>query len=298
SIGFEWLFLAEPAKYTRALPPAHYSLKIESFSALSRLDKGKYDSEVFKAGGYKWSLSLYPNGNKKQNGSGYISLYLSIKEKDKLDKGLKVHVNYKLFVHNKSRKEYLTVQDADGAVSSFQSSKTRCGFPRLLSLKKFKQDGYLDRNDSCTFGAEVFVIQPAEMTVESFTLTRYPPQNTFTWKFQGWSTLGTRRHSDEFTIEGRQWKLLVDQKGNASSQEKSLSVYLEVQRLTPKMKVYAEFSLRVLNQVNEKKKKEKTIECWLCASDPKRGDADFMPLKDLQKPAKGCRRKDSHFSIQ
>ncbi|XP_056174168.1 uncharacterized protein LOC115687212 isoform X2 [Syzygium oleosum] len=282
----------EPAKYKRALPPAHFSLKIESFSALSSLDKDKYDSEVFKAGGYRWSLSLYPNGNKKDNGSGYISLYLSIEERDKLADGLKVHINYKLFVYNKSRKEYLTIQDAEGAVSSFHRSKTQRGFPRFLSLKKLKKDGYLE-GDSCTFGAEVFVIQPAQLREESFTLTKYPTQRTHTWNIQGWSTLGTRRHSNEFTIEGRQWKLLVDPKGNTDSKEKSMSVYLEVQRLTGKMKVYAEFSLRVLDQLKNKHK-DHEFKCWLSASHPRGGDANFMPLRDLlKKSGKGFVSNDT-----
>ncbi|KAI6668050.1 hypothetical protein NL676_036599, partial [Syzygium grande] len=271
-----------PLTYMRALPPAHYSLKIESFSALSRLDKDRYNSEVFKAGGYKWRLSLYPNGKEEDNESEYISLYLSFEERDKLSEGLKVHVDYKLFVHNKSQKQYLTIQGG-----SFHGLKTRCGFRRLLSLENFKQDGYL-KGDSCTFGAEVFVIQPDELREESFTLTKYPTQiTTHTWYIQGWSTSGTR-HSNEFAIEGRQWMLLVDPKGNTDSKEKSMSVYLEVQGLTGKMKVYAEFSLRVLNQANGNKHKEKTIKCWLSASHPSGGDANFMPLRDLlEKSGKG-----------
>ncbi|KAL3742781.1 hypothetical protein ACJRO7_018147 [Eucalyptus globulus] len=279
----------ESAKYMRALQPAHYLLKIESFDVLSTLDK--YDSGVFEAGGYKWRLSLYPKGNNGDNGSGYVSLYLSIEEPPPTQT---VHVNYKLFVHNKLQKKYLTIQDTDEEISSFNRSKTQHGFPRFLSLKEFenRSNGYLDEKHSCTFGAEVFVIQPAKMREESFTLIRYPTQNTFTFQIENWSKLGTDPLSKEFTFEGRQWKLLVYPKGNAAGKGKSLSVYLEVQHLHEKMKVYAEFNLRVLDQLKNNNK-EKPFKSWLSAPCPRKGDADFMPLKDLEKSAKGFVHDDA-----
>ncbi|XP_039169648.1 uncharacterized protein LOC120293911 [Eucalyptus grandis] len=246
------------------------------------------DGNVLACHGQR-SLSLYPNGNEHDNGAKHISLYLSIEERDKLSNGRKdwkVDVNFKLFVYDQKRHEYLTIPDAAGKVSSFDSSKTRWGFPRFLSLKKFKDpsNGYLSpRDQSCTFGAEVFVIRPWE---ESFTLIRNPDNNTRRWSFTNWSQLGAHCYSDEFEIGKRKWKLLVYPNGIAARKGKSLSVYLEVQRLTGKMQVYAEFHLRVLDQLKHNNKEEK-IECWLSASDPKGGKADFMPSKDLQKKAKG-----------
>ncbi|KAF7850577.1 hypothetical protein BT93_L5284 [Corymbia citriodora subsp. variegata] len=147
--------------------------------------------------------------------------------------------------------------------------------------------------DSCTFGAEVFVIQPAKTREDSLTLTRYPTQNTFTFMIENWSKLGTDPRSKEFTFKRRQWKLLVYPKGHATAEGKSLSVYLEVQNLTGEMKVYADFNLPVLDQV-KKKNKEKQFKCWLSASHPRGGDAEFMPLKDLEKKsAKGFVQDDT-----
>ncbi|XP_039166789.1 uncharacterized protein LOC120292588, partial [Eucalyptus grandis] len=151
------------------------------------------------------TLSLYPKGNNGDNGLGYVSLYLSIEE---LPPNQTVHVNYKLFVHNKLQNKYLTIQvieifvDTDEEISSFHRSKTQHGFPRFLSLKEFenRSNGYLDEKDSCTFGAEVFVIQPAKMREESFTLIKYLTQNTFTFKIENWSKLGTDPRSKEFTL--------------------------------------------------------------------------------------------------
>ncbi|KAK3434066.1 hypothetical protein EUGRSUZ_L00338 [Eucalyptus grandis] len=170
--------------------------------------------------------------------------------------------------------------DADEAISSSQRSPTRYGFPRFLSLQEFK-NGYLEQNDSCEFGAEIFVIQSTKM-MESFTLISYRPKNTFTYKFENWSKSGTDRRSREFGFENKRWKLLVYPKGHPTSKKESLSVYLEVQHLTEKMKVYAEFNLRVLDPL-KKKNMEKPFECWLSASCPRKGDTNFMPQRDLKK---------------
>ncbi|KAL3742784.1 hypothetical protein ACJRO7_018147 [Eucalyptus globulus] len=273
----------ETVKYKRALPPAHFSLNIESFEALSTLDK--YDSGVFKAAGHDWRLSLYPKGNKDDNSSGYISLYLSIKD---IPLNKTVDVTYKLFVHDKSRNNYLTIQDADEAISSFHGAKTQHGFPRFLSLKEFEKrsNGYLDEKSSCTFGAEVFVIQPAEME-ESLTLIRHPTPNQFSLEIENWSKVGTDPRSYNFDCEDRKWKLTVYPKVDG----KSLSVYLKVEDPTEKQ-IYADFKLRVLDGL-KKNLKEKRFKCWLSASHPEEGDADFMLLKDLEKLAKGFIENDT-----
>ncbi|XP_058216708.1 uncharacterized protein LOC131327573 [Rhododendron vialii] len=64
--------------------PAHFLLKIETFSILNEEKIEKYESDDFEVGGYKWGLCFYPNGNKKRNGDGHISLYLVIRDTDKL----------------------------------------------------------------------------------------------------------------------------------------------------------------------------------------------------------------------
>uniref|UniRef100_A0A6N2MEJ5 MATH domain-containing protein n=1 Tax=Salix viminalis TaxID=40686 RepID=A0A6N2MEJ5_SALVM len=61
----------------RHVAPAHYSMKIDSFSLLSEMVDNSYESREFEASGYKWKLVLYPNGDKSRNGDGYISLYLT-----------------------------------------------------------------------------------------------------------------------------------------------------------------------------------------------------------------------------
>ncbi|KAI8024632.1 Cellulose synthase-like protein E6 [Camellia lanceoleosa] len=77
----------------RDVPPAHYTFKLEYFSSFLNSKIENLDSGVFEAGGYKWKLSLYPNGNKKRNANGHISLYLAIAETKTLPVGWEEIVN-------------------------------------------------------------------------------------------------------------------------------------------------------------------------------------------------------------
>ncbi|KAL3742683.1 hypothetical protein ACJRO7_018064 [Eucalyptus globulus] len=282
--------MSEPIMYKRALPPAHYSLKIEQFSLLANSSGDMYESGVFEAGGYKWSLTLYPHGDMANNGSGYISLYLSIKETNKLPPNWKVEVNYKLFVFDKNQDMYLIRQDADGTIRSFYEWNTQRGFPQFLSLETFEEpsNGYL-MGDTCIFGAEVLVIKSTGKW-ESLTMIKVPPNKTFTWKIQNFSKLDkSSYHSDAITIGESKWKLNVYPKGKGASKGKSLSIFLGligVQHLPPYRKIYRECNLRVLDQLNDKHE-EITSRMWVSALESGKGLNNFMSLEDVHKPLNG-----------
>nr|XP_043630118.1 ubiquitin C-terminal hydrolase 12-like [Erigeron canadensis] len=70
--------------------PAHYMLKIESFSLLAEAKSIKIESDVFEASGHKWRLELYPNGNDLKSGGDNISLYLVICDTESLRKGWEI----------------------------------------------------------------------------------------------------------------------------------------------------------------------------------------------------------------
>ena len=55
-------------------------------------------------------LSLYPNGNKKNNGIGFISLYLQIEETENFPRTWEVNVNFRFFVLDQLRDKYLTIE--------------------------------------------------------------------------------------------------------------------------------------------------------------------------------------------
>ncbi|KAK4737927.1 hypothetical protein R3W88_001624 [Solanum pinnatisectum] len=70
--------------------PAHYLLKVESFSLLSESGIDKFESNEFEAGDHKWKMIIYPNGNVLENGSQHISVYLSISGTSSLTTGWEV----------------------------------------------------------------------------------------------------------------------------------------------------------------------------------------------------------------
>ncbi|XP_029128864.1 MATH domain and coiled-coil domain-containing protein At2g05420 [Cajanus cajan] len=240
----------------RDLPPAHYLFKIESYSELMNTEVEKYETNVFEAGGYKWKLILYPNGNIKSNGSGYVSLYLAIADTQKFSNGWEVNVNFKLFVFDKKNDNYLTIQDADGTVRKFHEKKTVWGFDQLISLETLldSSKGYLVE-DSCFFGAEVFVISQSGKW-ESLSMVKEPAHGTFTWKIENFSTLNETSHlSKSFTVGARDWKLRVYPKGDSQERGKYLSVFLKLtdcEKFPPNRTVYAKFKFGILDQLRNK----------------------------------------------
>ncbi|KAK9266338.1 hypothetical protein L1049_012669 [Liquidambar formosana] len=166
----------------RDVPPAHYILKIESFSLLAATQVEKYESGDFEASGYKWRLSLYPNGNRKRNGNDHISLYLTMSATNNLPLGWEIDVNFKMFAFDQIRDKYLTIQDADGRLRHLHGMMTECGFAQLLSLKTFKDpsNGYL-LVDCCVLGVE--------FNLFSLTADHWFDTSGFGWGFPKFLTL-------------------------------------------------------------------------------------------------------------
>ncbi|KAJ6872503.1 hypothetical protein NC651_031582 [Populus alba x Populus x berolinensis] len=280
----------------RDLPPMHYTLKIESFSLLRKTKVEKYESDVFKAGGYTWRLCLYPNGNTKGIGKGFVSLYLQIENTSKLGHRWEVTTEFKLFVRDHINDKYLTVRESDASVKRFNELKTEWGFDQLLSLETFNDasNGYLF-NDGCVFGAEIFVIKPTGKG-ELLSMVKKPANGSLTWKIEDFSKLDKSSYlSKAFTARGRSWRIQVYPKGYGDGKGNSLSVYLELVdggKLPPKKTVWAEYKLRVLDQRHDKHV-EKTKSRWFTSSEHTRGFPKFMSLGDLSEVAKGYVRNDT-----
>ncbi|KAM7470515.1 hypothetical protein LguiA_008698 [Lonicera macranthoides] len=279
-------------KWLREREPEHFLLKVESFSVLSESEIEKYESDEFEAAGYKWRLILYPKGDKKRNGSNHISLYLSLSDTKGLPQGWEAKVHFSLFVYNNISDKYLTIQVpktsivsrtlfgrpnlhtlkaghqlanynkheecdrlvGDASSRRFHGLKRERGFAQLLPLDYFKDisNGYLF-DDTCVFGAEVFVTKSAANR-QCLSMMKETKNRIFTWKVEHFSTIKEDIfYSNKFKIGDLQWKLQLFPKGNANSKGKSLSLYLEVaDELTSRAnwKVYAEYTLRIRNQVS------------------------------------------------
>ncbi|ESQ38741.1 hypothetical protein EUTSA_v10029013mg [Eutrema salsugineum] len=152
--------------------PSSKIVTIAGFSVIKERNE-PYESSVFEAVGYKWRMILYVTGNKKDGGNNYISLYVKIEDTKLLPKGWEVNVDLKLFVENKKKQKYLTV--TDGKVKKFNEAKKEWGFGKFIHLPTFcnTNEGYI-LHDSCSFGAEIFVVKPAEKQ-EKVTFISNPP---------------------------------------------------------------------------------------------------------------------------
>ncbi|XP_031259562.1 ubiquitin carboxyl-terminal hydrolase 12-like [Pistacia vera] len=218
----------EISRVERDLPPAHYTLKTESFSLLVKSEKEKYESDTFEAGSYKWRLVLYPDGNKKRNGNCHISLYLEIDGVESFSDNWEVFVNFKLFVFDQIHNKYLTIQDVDGKVRRFHKMKTKWGFDQLVSFEDFynSSKGYLV-NGCCAFGAEVFVIKPTHKGETLSMVKLKPPTDKaiLTSKIENFSKSDKKVHySNKYAVGDRKWKIKIYRKGYDSAEGDYLSV--------------------------------------------------------------------------
>ncbi|XP_022773693.1 BTB/POZ and MATH domain-containing protein 3-like [Durio zibethinus] len=270
----------------RDLRPAHYLFNIESFSLLVNTGLEKYESHAFEVGGYNWRLSLYPNGNKKSNGFGFISLYLQIEGTENLPRAWEVYANFRFFVLDQIRDKYLTIEEDDGPIKRFYNMKTEWGNAQLLSLDHFKDasNGYLV-DDCCTFGVEIFVIKQTGK-LERLSMTKDPPNNKITFTLQNYSKSYSDSYtSDIQTIGDSKWRLLVYPRGNRAQKDIALSVFLELvegYNLPPKRQVYAQYKLRVKDRYNSSNNREFTYSQWFTSASRDWGSLNFMSLLDLQ----------------
>ncbi|XP_050281369.1 ubiquitin C-terminal hydrolase 12-like [Quercus robur] len=273
----------------RHFRPTHFLLKIQSYSLLCETGVEKYESGVFEAGGHKWRLSLYPKGNKKMNGTDHISLYLSIVNTEKYSLGWEVYATFKLFVFDQIRDKFLTIQDAEGTIRRFHDIKMEWGFDKFLPLDSFNDlpNGYLV-NDCCVFGAEVFVHERSAKR-DYLSMIKEPSNRIMTWKIENYSTQQDKVpiYSRIYVVGDLKWKLLVYPKGIHDGANKAISVFLySVDCVTPDLKIFAEFKLRIKDQINHKHAEEKS-KYWFSAAFSDWGFSQLLLRKDLEDTSKG-----------
>ncbi|KAK2352492.1 TRAF family protein [Trifolium repens] len=225
----------------------------------------KYESNEFQVGGHKWKLILYPSGNPKSNGKGHVSLYMAIADTENLIDGWEVNVNFKLFVFDQKNNNYLTIQ------------------------------GYLIE-DSCVFGAEVFVIGHSGKW-ESLSLVKDPPHASITFKLEKFSTLDNIFYtSNSINVGERDWRLKVFPKGESDEKGKSLTVFLELlncERFPSNRTLYAKFKLRILDQLHNKYYEKTASNGWFNSSISRWGYRKFISLSELNEAENGYLKDDT-----
>ncbi|CAA0383081.1 unnamed protein product [Arabidopsis thaliana] len=286
--------LSSTVKGLRERPPSSYSLKMESFNTLMKsVYTERYESRPFRVGRYNWTLVVYPKGNKNDNGTGHISLYVVLDNSTLTSQSEEVHVDLRFYVFNKKETKYFTIQDTD--VWRFSAIKRMWGFSKVLPLITFNnlKNGYLYDVDHCEFGVDV-IIPPFYEKSEVFSVTKSFPSPRFTWYIQGYSTLPTDYLSEEFIIGGKSWNLRIFKNGFGAFEGKNLSLYLnlgpqELLKAKPYDKVYVRAKLRVPNQFGSQSNLvlERPLDNWFSPQTIGWGYADFMPLSDLRNSSKG-----------
>lgn len=270
----------------RCEPPSHFLFKVDSFSKLSSNSVKRYESSEFDAGDHRWKLALYPNGSMIK-GVGHISLYLVSADKNCRDLNKEISVVFTLFIYDHIRDKYLSVQ---APLTRFHAMRSESGFHKFLPLRMLTDItmGYL-RNDTCIFGAEVFVVQ-LQKTNQGQHLSMIPTKQVsiveYRWETGNFSGLmDTHHYSPIFKSGGYDWRLVLSPYGDYRAKGKSLSLYLQLANiLADTTQVVVKYKLRVVNQINRKKKERVSTSCYR-ASQPAVfwGWPDFLPLSDLNK---------------
>ncbi|EYU25564.1 hypothetical protein MIMGU_mgv1a023089mg, partial [Erythranthe guttata] len=138
---------------TREVPSAHFLIKIESFSLFDKYKINKYETSEFVAGEYKCD---------------YISVNLAMTDTSSLPTNWEVNVVFNIFLFNQISGHYL--YSLAGITRRFQTMKFEWGLSKFISNEILSDlsNGYLV-NDTCVFGAEVFVIE-RQAAVECLSL--------------------------------------------------------------------------------------------------------------------------------
>ncbi|KAL8064702.1 hypothetical protein ABFX02_01G108300 [Erythranthe guttata] len=273
-------------------PPAHCVIKIQLFSQLAKNNIESYSSSDFEAGGYKWKLVVHPNGYKNKGITDHISLYLVLAESNSLNPGWEIRASFRLFLLDQNKDSYITLQDTTENGRRFHGMKLEWGFNKFIPLAAFidPSNGYLV-NDTCVFGAEVYVCrEKLSGKGECLSMIKDPITYKSTWRIDNFSDI-TQESADSkpFSSADKKWKIQLYPKGTGSGNESHVSLYLtldEAEKLPPTAKIYAEFTLRILDQLN-RNHASGTSKHWFSALNPTSGWARFSSQGYLKSSAAG-----------
>ncbi|KFK23975.1 hypothetical protein AALP_AAs60501U000100 [Arabis alpina] len=246
----------------REHPPSSYSLKIHNFSQLENstaYSDRKYQSRFFSSGGFNWRLVVYPKGNEKDNGNGFISMYVEIDNNSLMvfTPPTEVFAEIRFFVYNKKQNKYFTMQDVE--VKRFNALRTVWGLPQVLS---------------------------SVTNWEILSLNEKLRDPKFTWNVKNFSSLKENFYiSNIFWIGGRKWVLKLYPNGESTSYGKWLSFFLHLapkETLKADEKIYVQGYLRVLNPLGSNHSTHRLTH-WQTASNQGWGWPQFVSLAAVRK---------------
>ncbi|KAL0877672.1 hypothetical protein Bca101_027378 [Brassica carinata] len=216
------------AKKWREHPPSSFSLKVDNFKQLEKFastSDDKYQSRLFSSGGYNWKLIVYPKGNEKDNGKGFISMYVEIDSK------------------------------------SLTSAPQR---EQVLSSDSFNnpESGYVFEGDQCEFGVDDVVPSPLT-NWEILSFNEKPENPKFSWTVKNFSPLKEDKYtSNTFSMGARKWVLWLYPKGDSRADGKWLSLFLllaDSDKPKADEKIFTLATLRVLDPLGSNHSEHKRI---------------------------------------
>ncbi|KAH0897476.1 LOW QUALITY PROTEIN: hypothetical protein HID58_047044, partial [Brassica napus] len=263
-------------KKWREHPPSSYCLKVDNFKQLENFTTSsddKYESRLFSSCGYNWKLIVYPKGNKKDNGKGFISMYVEIDSKSFISEPqCEVFAELIFFVYNKKENKYFTIQDVE--VKRFNALKTMWGLRQVLSFDSFNNPENVMSLRKINFGVDVVVPSPlTSWEILSFNKKLQKPK--FSWTVKKFSQL--KEH--EYTV------LKLYPKGYSREDDKWLSVFLHLaDNGTAKAdeKIFVQANLRVLDPHGSNHKAYQ-MNTWQIGKNLGWGWDEFLSLEELRK---------------
>ncbi|CAN6933046.1 unnamed protein product [Brassica oleracea] len=180
-------------KNWREHPPASYSLKIHSFSQLENTTASSDD---------KYQSRLFSSGNKMDDGSGFISMYVEIDSKKKKNKS-EIYFIYS----DVEVKRFNALKTVWVVAKKNFVAKTVWGLGQILSYDTFNSsgNGYIFEGDQCEFGVNV-IVSPPPTNWEILSFDDKIPHPKYLWTVEKFSELKEHAHvSNSFSMGGMEW---------------------------------------------------------------------------------------------
>ncbi|CAH8390387.1 unnamed protein product [Eruca vesicaria subsp. sativa] len=282
---------------TRTRPPLSYCMQFESFSNLTNMVKnngGKYESRPFSAGGYNWTLLIYPNANKPEGKNSYISLYVKIDNSSLITYQNEVYAWIKFLTYKSDKDTYYEFHATEA--QRFHLFKQQYGVLEFRPIGYYTTTGYgyLFNGEQCAFGVDIVVSKPSAWEDASYEENIRDP--ILEWRITKFSAGDQVSYtSDTFSSGGRNWILKVYPNGVGSATGNSLSLYL---LSASNQKGYVKAKFRVINQTPANNV-EKQVEGWPNAQENGWGVDKLIPLADLKDTSKGFLVKDTvRFEVE
>ncbi|EOA34529.1 hypothetical protein CARUB_v10022073mg [Capsella rubella] len=246
-------------------PPSSSSLvKLSQLTTVNN----RYESPPFSSGGYRWRLVVYPKGNERDNGSGFVSMYVEL-DKSCLSSTTtppkEVFAYLSFFVFNKKENKYFSVQVS-----------------QVLPLEKFNDpaNGYILDGEEHEFSAHVKIASAPVPVDENL------PFHKFSWSVRDFSLLKQGDYASKtFQMGEKKWTLTLYPKGDSSSEGK-LSNYVhlaEGESLLIGELIMVRTQMQVLDPRGSNHLSGGWLESWVMTSTTSWGLPQSIPLAEIEK---------------